>query len=55
MTPDSLPMVGQSSVPGLFLNTRHGTLGWTLCAATGKEIAGQLVNHYQNHSTANDK
>ena len=42
MTPNSLPIVGPSKVPGLFLNTGHGMLGWTLCAATGQSVTEQI-------------
>lgn len=30
MTPDGTPIVGRTPVPNLFLNTGHGTLGWTM-------------------------
>lgn len=30
MTPDGTPVIGPTKVTGLFLNTGHGTLGWTL-------------------------
>jgi D-amino-acid dehydrogenase len=30
MTPDSTPVVGPTALPNLFLNTGHGTLGWTM-------------------------
>jgi D-amino-acid dehydrogenase len=39
MTPNSQPLVGPSSIKGLFLNTGHGMLGWTLACATGFEVA----------------
>lgn len=35
-TPDSRPIVGWSPVPGLFLNTGHGALGWTLACGTAR-------------------
>ena len=43
MTPDSLPIVGPSSLPGLYMNMGHGMLGWTLCAATSHDIARQVL------------
>ncbi len=46
MTPNSQPIVGSTGIPGVYLNTGHGMLGWTLCAATGNSIAGQVVREY---------
>lgn len=38
-------MVGEvGSVPGLFLHTGHGTLGWTLCLATAECLAQALCD-----------
>jgi D-amino-acid dehydrogenase len=34
MTPDGTPIVGPTWVPGLWLATGHGTLGWTMAAGT---------------------
>lgn len=39
MTPDGTPVVGRTEVPGLWLNTGHGTLGWTMAAGSGKALA----------------
>ena len=39
MTPDGTPVVGRTPVPGLFLNTGHGTLGWTMAAGSGRVLA----------------
>ncbi len=39
MTPDGQPRVERSEVDGLFLNTGHGMLGWTLACASGHDIA----------------
>jgi D-amino-acid dehydrogenase len=39
MTPDGTPLVGPSPVPGLWLNTGHGTLGWTMAAGSGQLLA----------------
>lgn len=30
MTPDGTPIIGKTDIPNLFLNTGHGTLGWTM-------------------------
>ena len=38
-TPSNLPIIGQSRVQNLFLNTGHGTLGWTHACGSGKSLA----------------
>jgi D-amino-acid dehydrogenase len=38
-TPSNVPLIGQSKVPNLFLNTGHGTLGWTHACGSGKSVA----------------
>ncbi|MFM4849814.1 D-amino acid dehydrogenase [Aeromonas rivipollensis] len=39
MTPDGTPLVGPSPIPGLWLNTGHGTLGWTMAAGSGRLLS----------------
>ncbi|WP_420957237.1 D-amino acid dehydrogenase [Burkholderia gladioli] len=39
MTPDGTPIVGRTPVPNLFLNTGHGTLGWTMSCGSGQLLA----------------
>ncbi|WP_159981950.1 MULTISPECIES: D-amino acid dehydrogenase [unclassified Novosphingobium] len=39
MTPDSTPVIGATKVPNLFLNTGHGTLGWTMACGSAHVIA----------------
>lgn len=39
MTPDSTPVIGGTSHSNLFLNTGHGTLGWTMACGSGRLIA----------------
>ena len=39
MTPDGTPIVGRSTVRNLFLNTGHGTLGWTMAAGSAAVLA----------------
>jgi D-amino-acid dehydrogenase len=38
-TPSNVPLIGRTRVGGLFLNTGHGTLGWTHACGSGKSIA----------------
>lgn len=42
MTPDGPPIIGATPVPGLFLNTGHGTLGWTMACGSGRLIASLI-------------
>jgi D-amino-acid dehydrogenase len=42
MTVDSLPVIGPSSVDGLYLNTGHGMLGWTLACVSGHKLASSI-------------
>jgi D-amino-acid dehydrogenase len=39
MMPNMLPRVGPGRRPGVFYNTGHGHLGWTLSAATAQHVA----------------
>jgi D-amino-acid dehydrogenase len=39
MTPDNLPVLGATPYENLFLNTGHGTLGWTLACGSGRILA----------------
>jgi D-amino-acid dehydrogenase len=38
-TPNNLPLIGGSKYSNLFLNTGHGTLGWTLACGSGRALA----------------
>jgi len=38
-TPSNVPIVGRTRYPNLFLNTGHGTLGWTMACGSGRAIA----------------
>jgi len=39
MTPDSTPIIGATRYKNLYLNTGHGTLGWTMACGSGHVIA----------------
>ncbi len=39
MTPDGTPVLGRARYSNLFLNTGHGTLGWTMAAGSGRVLA----------------
>jgi D-amino-acid dehydrogenase len=38
-TPSNVPLIGGTRYPNLFLNTGHGTLGWTMAAGSGRALA----------------
>ncbi|APW36144.1 amino acid dehydrogenase [Rhodoferax koreense] len=38
-TPSNVPLIGKTKLPNLFLNTGHGTLGWTHACGSGKSVA----------------
>jgi D-amino-acid dehydrogenase len=46
MMPDMMPVVRAGKQPGIFYNTGHGHLGWTLSAATAQIIA-QVVDGWR--------
>jgi D-amino-acid dehydrogenase len=39
MTPDGTPILGGTGYSGLYLNTGHGTLGWTMACGSGRVLA----------------
>jgi D-amino-acid dehydrogenase len=39
MTPDGTPLIGKTKYSNLWLNTGHGTLGWTMAAGSGALIS----------------
>ena len=39
MTPDGPPIIGVSKYSNLYLNTGHGTLGWTMACGSGRVLA----------------
>src|SRR4029077_13334970 len=38
-TPSNVPLIGRTKYPNLYLNTGHGTLGWTMAAGSGRALA----------------
>lgn len=40
---DGRPLIGPTRVPGLWLNTGHGHMGWTVGAASGHLLARQMI------------
>lgn len=39
MTPDGTPVIGPTRYPNLYLNSGHGTLGWTMACGSGRVLA----------------
>ncbi|MFN3991346.1 MAG: D-amino acid dehydrogenase [Tabrizicola flagellatus] len=52
MTPDGTPIVGRSPIANLFLNTGHGTLGWTMAAGSGRVLADIVSGRQAEIDTA---
>jgi D-amino-acid dehydrogenase len=52
MTPDGTPVVGATPVANLWLNTGHGTLGWTMAAGSGRVIADLVSGRAPEIETA---
>ena len=42
LTPSNVPYLGATRIPALYLNTGHGTLGWTMAAGSGELIANLI-------------
>ena len=42
LTPSNVPYLGATRIPALYLNTGHGTLGWTMAAGSGALIANLI-------------
>ncbi len=51
MTPDSTPIIGKSPIANLYINTGHGTLGWTMACGSGKLISDIVMNKTPDIST----
>jgi len=43
MMPNMMPQIGKGRAPGVFYNTGHGHLGWTLSAATAAMVADVML------------
>ncbi|WP_096787500.1 D-amino acid dehydrogenase [Rhodobacter sp. CZR27] len=52
MTPDGTPVIGRTPVEGLFLNTGHGTLGWTMAAGSARVLADLVTDRAPEVETA---
>jgi len=43
MSADGMPIVGRTKVAGLFVNTGHGALGWTLACGTARLVTDTIL------------
>ena len=43
MTPDGTPIIGATKYERLFINTGHGTLGWTMACGSGKLLSDIIL------------
>ena len=46
MTPDGTPIIGATTLDKLYLNTGHGTLGWTMAAGSGQLLADLILGNH---------
>lgn len=44
VTPSSVPLIGRTALRNLYLNTGHGSLGWTMGAGSGRVLADLVSN-----------
>lgn len=51
-TPDGTPIVGPTRYRNLFLNTGHGTLGWTMACGSGRLLADLMARRRPQISPA---
>jgi len=42
-TPSNVPLIGPTSIAGLYVNGGHGTLGWTLAVGSGQFLADRVA------------
>ena len=52
MTPDGTPLIGGTSFDNLFLNTGHGTLGWTMACGSARVLADIISRRKPEIDTA---
>ena len=43
MSADGVGIMGATKIPGVYLNTGHGPLGWTMAAGAGKAVADEVA------------
>ncbi len=43
VTPDGPPLLGETRVPGVFVNAGHGPMGWTMACGSAELVAAQVM------------
>jgi D-amino-acid dehydrogenase len=51
MTPDGTPIIGRTDIENLFVNTGHGTLGWTMATGSAKYLSDIMSEKTPDIST----
>ncbi len=52
MTPDGTPVIGPTPIRNLYLNTGHGTLGWTMACGSARILADMISDSAPDIDTA---
>lgn len=52
MTPDGTPIIGRTPLSNLWLNTGHGTLGWTMACGSARLLSDQITGRPTEISSA---
>ena len=42
VTPDGVPLLGETRIPGLYLNAGHGPMGWTMACGSAELVAAEV-------------
>ncbi|MER9231325.1 D-amino acid dehydrogenase [Mesorhizobium sp. M0622] len=53
MTPDGPPLIGRTDFSNLYLNTGHGTLGWTMACGSAKVLADIISSRVPDINISN--
>ncbi len=43
VTPDGMPLLGETRVPGVFINAGHGPMGWTMACGSADLVAARIL------------
>jgi D-amino-acid dehydrogenase len=52
MTPDGTPVIGKTRYGNLYLNTGHGTLGWTMSCGSARVLSDLISGQKPDIETA---
>ena len=48
VSPVGRPYISATTISGLWINTGHGHMGWTLCAGSGELLAKMIIDGHQD-------